>query len=93
MLYLALSISGVAESLCPAVLHTYMGVMGTKMDEIRTEQQKKPRKFIVYIAYSLLLNGTSFVIYGKRLMQTQMCNIVVYHLVYNYYVILYISPS
>ena len=77
MLYLAMGIRGVAESLCPAVLHTYMGVMGTKMDEIRTEQQKKPRKFIVYIAYSLLLNGTSFVIYGRQKPNTnvQYCSI------------------
>ena len=66
MLYLAMGIRGVAASLCPAVLHTYMGVMGTKMDNLRTKEQKKTRKFLVYIAFSLIFNGSVLVTYGGQ---------------------------
>ena len=47
-----------------ATIHTYMGEMGTMMDNIREKNRKKPRKFMLYIAFSFLLNGGFTLPYG-----------------------------
>lgn len=48
---------GAGASLCSITVHTYLGEMGDVMDEIRKKQGKKPRKFLLYIAYSFVLTG------------------------------------
>ena len=56
---------GAAGGLCIPALHTYIGEMGTLMDDIRRKQGKKPRKFTLYIAFSFILNGGFMVSFGK----------------------------
>jgi MFS family permease len=48
---------GAGASLCSITVHTYIGEMGDVLDEIRKKQGKGPRKFVLYIAYSFMLNG------------------------------------
>lgn len=40
-----------------STIHTYLGELGTIMDEIKEKRGEKPRKFILYIAFSFVLNG------------------------------------
>ena len=65
IVFLALSLRGAGTAFGSAVVHTYIGEMGTQIDEIRKEQCKRPRKFILYIAYSFFLNGGFFFSYGE----------------------------
>ena len=65
MLYLAMSVCGFSGTLGPATLHTYMGEMGTRMDDVRKKKGEKPRKFIVYIVYSFVFNGGYIITYGE----------------------------
>ena len=39
------------------VVHAYIGEMGTRMDEMRSKERKRPMKFALYIAFSFILNG------------------------------------
>ena len=55
--FVGFGLFGMAATLCTITVNTYMGEMGTVMDEIRKKQGKKPRKYILYIAYSFLMNG------------------------------------
>jgi MFS family permease len=48
---------GAAGSICIPTLHTYIGEMGIVMDDLRKKQRKRPRKFILYIAFSFMMNG------------------------------------
>ena len=48
-----------------AIMHTYIGEMGTKMDNIRKRHHKKHRKFMPYIVYSFIFNGGNLITYGK----------------------------
>jgi MFS family permease len=64
MVFLGLGLWGAGTAFCSVIIHTYMGEMGTKMDEIRMQQHKRPRKLIVYVAYAFLLNGGYFLSYA-----------------------------
>ena len=65
IVFLGRGLMGGAASFCAAVVHMYIGEMGTIMDEVREKQGKRPMKFAVYIAYSFILNGGFAVPYGK----------------------------
>ena len=65
IVFLALSLRGAGTAFGSAIVHTYIGEMGTQMDDIRKEQCKRPRKFVLYIAYSFFLNGGFFFSYGE----------------------------
>ena len=48
---------GSGVSFGASTLHTYLGEMGTVMDDIREKQGKNPRKYVLYIALSFTING------------------------------------
>ena len=64
MVFLGLGARGTGAAFCSAIIHTYIGELGTQMDEIRKKQHKKPRKVFLYIAYSFLLNGGFIISYS-----------------------------
>ena len=47
------------------VVHTYIGEMGTRMDEMRSKKKKRPMKFALYIVFSFILNGGYLVTFCK----------------------------
>ena len=61
------ALMGAGISVGAASIHTYIGEMGTMMDNIRENQGKKPRKFLLYIAHSFALNGGIALPYSKHL--------------------------
>ena len=65
MVFLGLGARGAGTAFASAIVHTYIGEMGMQMDEIRKAKLKKPRKFILYIAYSFFLNGGFLFSYGE----------------------------
>lgn len=65
MLILGRGICGLSGGLCIPVLHTYIGEMGTVMDDIKKKQGEKPKKFTLYIAHSFIMNGGFVVAFGK----------------------------
>ena len=67
MLFLAMVLRGMGIATGPPIVHTYLGEMGKQMDEIRKRQQKKTRKFLLYIAYSLTLNGGTVIAFSEGL--------------------------
>ena len=50
---------------CAIIVHTYIGEVGTKLDEIRRRKSQKPLKVMLYIAYSFSLNGGYFVSFSE----------------------------
>ena len=56
---------GAGVQLGAATIHTYLGEMGTLMDDIRQKQAKLPRKYILYITFSFTLNGGFMIPYGE----------------------------
>ena len=66
MLFIAMVLKeGVGYGLAVAIMHTYIGELGTRMDKIRKEQHKKPRKFILYVSLSFLLTGGYVVTFSE----------------------------
>ena len=65
MVILSRILLGVSSGLILPSLHTYLGEMGSAMDDQREKQGKKPRKCLVYIAFSFVLNGGVVVAFGK----------------------------
>ena len=65
MLLLGRGVLGFGGGIGVPALHTYLGEMGSVMDQLREEQGKTPRKFSVYIAYSFILNGGFLVAFGE----------------------------
>ena len=55
---------GASVAFGASTAHTYIGEMGTVMDNIRKKQGKKPRKYLLYIAFSFILNGGFVLPYG-----------------------------
>ena len=55
VVFLARALMGAGIQFGAATLHTYLGEMGSVMDNIRQTQGKKPRKFILYIMLSFVL--------------------------------------
>ena len=71
MAFLGFGLFGMGSALGATTVHTYMGEMGTVMDEIRKKQGKKPRKFVLYIIFSFILNGGFFIVYSKCILLSQ----------------------
>ena len=67
MVILARGLQGAAGGIVLPSLHTYIGEMGSMMDNKRAKQGKKPRKFILYIAFSFVLNSGFVVAFCKWL--------------------------
>ena len=65
MIFLGRGMCGLSAGLCVPILHTYIGEMGTVMDDIKKKRGKKPRKFTLYIAHSFIMNGGFLVAFGK----------------------------
>jgi MFS family permease len=55
--FVGFGLFGMGSALASVTVHTYMGEMGTVMDDIRKKQGKKPRKYILYVAFSFVVNG------------------------------------
>ena len=47
------------------VVHTYIGEMGSRLDEVRRKKGKKPVKHFLYITYSFIANGGFVLAFGK----------------------------
>ena len=63
--------SGVAFG--ASTLHTYLGEMGTVMDDIREKQGKNPRKHVLYIALSFTINGGTVIPTSELCMYQSLC--------------------
>jgi MFS family permease len=72
-------VMGMGGGLSIPALHTYMGEMGTVMDQVREKQGKKPRKFAVYIAFSFIMNGGCVVAFVFTSIVAQFPNVNPYH--------------
>lgn len=49
------------------IVHTYIGEMGTRMDEMRSKRGKTPTKFALYIILSFIMNGGFVITFCKLL--------------------------
>ena len=65
MVFVGLGLIGAGIAFSAGTVHTYIGEMGTVMDDIRKKQGKKPRKFVLYLAYSFMLNGGVVIPFSK----------------------------
>jgi MFS family permease len=65
VLMISRGVMGMGGGLSIPALHTYMGEMGTVMDQVREKQGKKPRKFAVYIAFSFIMSGGFVIAFGE----------------------------
>ena len=63
--FAARGLMGAGVSFGASAIHAYLGEMGTVMDDIREKQGKRPRKFLLYIAFSFTLNGGMVVPTGE----------------------------
>ena len=59
MVIAARFLHGLGNGIGNVIIHTYIGGMGTRMDELRRKKDKSPLKPRIYIAFSFLLNGGS----------------------------------
>ena len=64
MVVVGRGLMGVGAAFADVTTNSYIGEMGTKMDEIRERQGKKPRKYALYVAYSFVMNGTFIMTFG-----------------------------
>ena len=55
---------GSAAAFADVTVSSYIGEMGTRMDQIRERQGKKPWKYALYVAYSFTMNGTFILAFG-----------------------------
>ena len=58
---------GVGAAFADVTASSYIGEMGTRMDEIRERRGKKPRKYALYVAYSFVMNCTFILTFGKNM--------------------------
>ena len=65
MVIVARFVLGVGIGFGAVVVHSYLGEMGSKLDEIRAKQSKKPIKHIFYIIFVFVLNGSFVFSFGK----------------------------
>ena len=73
---------GFGGGLSIPALHTYIGEMGSVMDQIREKKGKKPLKFTVYVAFSFIMNGGFVVAFGEYVHATHcFTNIIFYQFV------------
>ena len=65
MAMLARGMMGGAGLFVSAVLHSYIGEMGTMMDKIRKKKGKRPLKNVLYMAVIFSINGANVLVLGK----------------------------
>jgi MFS family permease len=65
MAMLARGMMGGAGLFAASVLYSYIGEMGTIMDEIRKKKGKRPLKNVLYMAAMFALNGANVLVLGK----------------------------
>ena len=81
---------GSGSGIAAVVTLTYTGEMSTRMDEIRERKGKKPRKFVLYIIYSLEVTGSYVLSFSEFLLTLSE---VVHRIVYVYNIMRLIHPS
>ena len=69
MAFIGFGLFGTAVAFSAVTIHTYMGEMGTIMDDIRKKQGKKERKHLIYVVFSFVLNGGYLFPLGKPQIQ------------------------
>ena len=65
MLIVGRALMGIGAAFADLTVSSYIGEMGTRMDELRHSRGKKPRKFALYLAYSFTMNSTFIVTFGN----------------------------
>lgn len=65
MVIVARLIIGLGAGYGALVVHSYLGEMSTRLDEIRQKEKKKPIKHIFYISFLFLMNGAFVLSFGK----------------------------
>lgn len=65
MVIVGRGLMGVGAAFADVTASSYIGEMGTRMDEIRERRGKKPRKYALYVAYSFVMNCTFILTFGK----------------------------
>ena len=65
MVFIGRGLLGAAGGICIPTLHTYIGEIGSVMDDLRKKQGKKSRKFTLYVAFSFIMNGGFIVSFGE----------------------------
>ena len=58
------SLMGCCSAFVEILVLGYIGEMGTHMDEIRERQGKRPKKYILFVAYSFAYNIAFMVAFG-----------------------------
>lgn len=67
MVILSRGLMGCGAALACLTEFGYIGEMGTRMDEIRSRQGKRPMKCALYVAYSFTYNITFILAFGMYL--------------------------
>lgn len=70
MVIISRALMGCAAAFSDVVTCSYIGEMGTRMDIIREEQGKRPRKYALYIVYAFIMNGSFFLAFGMYVVST-----------------------
>ena len=65
MVILSRLVIGLGAGYGAVVVHSYLGEMSTRLDDIRKKKKKKPIKDIFYIFFLLLMNGAFVLSYGE----------------------------
>ena len=65
MVVVGRGLMGVGAAFADVTASSYIGEMGTRMDEIRKTRGKQPRKYTLYVAYSFVMNCTFILTFGK----------------------------
>ena len=65
MVIVARLVLGLGTGYGAVVVHSYLGEMSSKLDEIRAKQSKKPIKHIFYIIFIFVINGSFVFSFGK----------------------------
>lgn len=64
MVIVGRALMGCGAAFADVTASSYIGEMGTRMDEIRERQGKQPLKYALYVAYSFTMNGTFILTFG-----------------------------
>ena len=62
--FIGRGLMGAGVQFCVSVVHSYIGEMGTVMDDIRKMEGKKQLKFTLFIVLSFIMNGGLLLPYG-----------------------------
>ena len=58
------ALMGSGAAFADVIASSYIGEMGTRMDELREREGKRPMKPALYIAYSFTMNGVFIMTFG-----------------------------